>query len=79
MMRSDSEAWLKSYISTMEEFYTKHMPMFYNILPWLSRTHSLLSENTNKQNIDDMTLFGRQIKLLVSDSSNWSRLPSKAI
>mgnify|MGYP007015868000 CR=1 FL=1 len=48
MVRSDSEAWLKSYIGTMEEFYTKHMTMFYNILPWLSRTHSLLSENTNK-------------------------------
>ena len=45
MVRSDSEAWLRSYIGTMEEFYTKHMPMFYNILPWLSRTYSLLSEN----------------------------------
>ena len=42
MVRSDSEAWLRSYTGMMEEFYTKHIPMFFNILPWLSKTHNLL-------------------------------------
>ena len=45
MVRSDSEAWLRSYTGMMTEFYTKHVPMFFRILPWLSRTHSLLSED----------------------------------
>ena len=82
MVRSDSEAWLRSYIGTQEEFYTKHMPMFYNILPRFSRTHNLLSESIDRQ-IEhcfvDMTLFGRQINPLVYNSSHRSKFLSKTI
>ena len=49
MVRSDSEAWLRSYTGMMEEFYTKHIPMFFNILPWLSKTHNLLSEDKKRK------------------------------
>ena len=49
MVRSDSEAWLRSYTGMMEEFYTKHIPMFFNILPWLSETHNLLSEDKKEK------------------------------
>ena len=48
MVRTDSDAWLQSYTGTMEEFYTKHIPMFFNILPWLNKTHNLLSKDARK-------------------------------
>lgn len=51
MVRSDSQAWLRSYTGTLDELYTKHIPMFYNVLPWLSKTHAALSEKKNEWNI----------------------------
>ena len=60
MVRTDSDAWLQSYTGTMEEFYTKHIPMFFNILPWLSKTHNLLSEDKKeKKTISVLTFSGK--------------------
>jgi len=42
MERQDSEAWLRSYAGMMEEVNTKYVNLFFNVQPWLSKTHRLL-------------------------------------
>ena len=44
MERENSEVWLKSYVSMLEDYKQNQRPYLYNLLPWLSNTHDKLGK-----------------------------------
>ena len=42
--RESSEAWLRSWVGMLDEYYTHHRSRFHRLLPWLSDTHNKLGE-----------------------------------
>ena len=43
MERDSADAWFRSYYNMLTEYVRHQAPWYYNYLPWLSRTHDMLS------------------------------------